>query len=337
MAHSQEELINLYKELREHLGHQPSFKEFCSESGVQRYAIESAFGSGAFSKLVTASGDMPQSFRKEKANLDDVFIQYGNLVRKLDKLPFALDWNFHKCKPKTGGLYEHHGIKWSEMPYKFLEFASSNPEWQDVVDIIPQKEQTVVSKNNFENRVTFESQKFLPPIVHDFISLSKDDKQSLEFEKRTNLIFQMLGFDVDEFGQGTGRNPDGVAKASQYQYAILLDAKARKESYSMGTEDRKFIEYIKKHTPILAKTGHGIVYFLIVSSSFDSDFEKARANIKIETNVVTSLISAKSLLKILSKKIEHPLHFDLKKFQELFLYGGLVDDKKVDKFVQSMK
>ena len=80
----------------------------------------------------------------------------------------------------------------------------------------------------------------------------------------------MLGFDVTDYGQGTGRNPDGLAKENQHRYAILIDAKARKDGYKLGTEDRKFIEYIKTFSEPLKKNGFTNIYFLIVSSNFDS-------------------------------------------------------------------
>ena len=80
----------------------------------------------------------------------------------------------------------------------------------------------------------------------------------------------MFGFDVTDYGQGTGRNPDGLAKENQHRYAILIDAKARKDVYKLGTEDRKFIEYIKTFSEPLRKSGFTNIYFLIVSSNFDS-------------------------------------------------------------------
>lgn len=147
----------------------------------------------------------------------------------------------------------------------------------------------------------------------------------------------MLGFEVDEFGQGTGRNPDGIAKETQHRYAILLDSKARKRSYVIGTEDRKFIEYIHKYSEPLSKSGYTKKYFLIVSSQFDPVTSSALKNIKIETGVTPTLVTARQLLKLLAIKIQSPRLFDLKKFQELLIEEGEISEKRVDKFIASLK
>jgi len=143
----------------------------------------------------------------------------------------------------------------------------------------------------------------------------------------------MLGFEVTEYGQGTGRKPDGVAKENQFRYAILIDAKARKDSYKLGTEDRKFIEYIKTFSEPLRKSGYSRIYFLIVSSRFEGISELAIKNIKLETQVTTSLLSSKLLLKLLSSKIKSPRLFDLNKFQELLIENGEITEKRIDRFL----
>jgi hypothetical protein len=61
------------------------------------------------------------------------------------------------------------------------------------------------------------------PVLHDFNDLSINKESSREFEKKVNLVFKMLGFEVDELGQGSGRNPDGIAKENQFRYAIIID------------------------------------------------------------------------------------------------------------------
>lgn len=144
----------------------------------------------------------------------------------------------------------------------------------------------------------------------------------------------MLGFEVTEYGQGTGRKPDGIAKDNQNRYAILIDAKSRKDSYKMGTEDRKFIEYIKTFSDSLIKSGFSKRYFIIVSSKFDSLPKKAIENIKIETQVPVTFITAKLLLKVLANKIKEPRLFDLNKFQKLLVEDGEISEKKIHDFLK---
>jgi hypothetical protein len=121
------------------------------------------------------------------------------------------------------------------------------------------------------------------------------------------------------------------------KYAILIDAKARKDSYKIGTDDRKFIEYIKTFSEPLRKHGFTNIYFLIVSSRFGSLSTEAIKNIRLETQVTTTLLTSRLLLKILSCKIETPRLFDLKKFQELLIEDGELTEKKIDRFLTRQK
>jgi hypothetical protein len=168
------------------------------------------------------------------------------------------------------------------------------------------------------------------------IEFSTDEEKSKEFEKDVNIAFQMLGFEVADYGQGTGRNPDGIAKENQYRYAILIDSKSRKDGYKVGTEDRKFIEYIKTFREPLRKSGFTNIYFLVVSSGFESVSAKSIKNIKVETQVSTTLLTSRLLLRLLSNKIRMPRLFDLKKFQELLIEDGEITEKKINKFIEEL-
>jgi hypothetical protein len=164
-----------------------------------------------------------------------------------------------------------------------------------------------------------------------------DKEKAIAFERQVALLFQMLGFDTNIFGQGTGRNPDCIAKASQFSYAVLIDAKSRGEHYKIGTEDRKFIEYIKTHRNLLNKAGHNFLYFLVVSSDFNSEYSTALTNIKRETGVETSFIKASTLLRLLAKKIEHPSILTIESLKELFISQGLITDDRLEKLFKTSK
>jgi hypothetical protein len=340
LKYTKEYIITEYKKLKEHLGEPPSSRVFFSETGIHKRYLERIFGSNSYSKLALECGDVANEFFKEKSDLEEILVKWGNLARSLGKLPTTADWAFSNNTPTPDGIRRSHNVKWVDLPYKFLEYYSSKEEWHDVVTSIPSKSINELSVSPAISRIeglTFAVSKYIPPIVQDLISLSTSEEKSLDFEKEINLIFQMLGFEVDEFGQGTGRNPDAIAKESQHRYAILLDSKARSGSYVFGTEDRKFIEYINKYSEPLSKSGYTKKYFLIVSSQFDPVSPSALKNIKIETGVTTSLLTARLLLKILSIKIQLPRLFDLKKFQELLIEDGEISEKRVDKFIASLK
>jgi|GEM_PF-2423719 len=338
MEITKEDIIIEYNKLKKHLGFPPSATKFFSETRFSNRQVEKIFGSDCYSKLVLECGDRPNRFGIPKSDFNEILIQWGNLARKLGKMPVGADWRFNKCKPSVEGIKVSHNINWTELPYKFSEFYSANEEWSDVLALIPNRSNTVASIETKKIAgLTFETLKFIPPIVQDLVELSIDEKKSREFEKSVNLIFQMLGFEVTDYGQGTGRNPDGVAKENQHRYVVLIDAKSRKDKYKMGTEDRKFIEYIKTFSEPLRKSGFTKIYFLIVSSSFDSISATAIKNISVETQVATILLSSRLLLKLLSHKIQTPRIFDLKKFQELLIESGEMTEKKIDRFISQLK
>jgi hypothetical protein len=340
MEYTKDDIIIEYQKLKDHLGKSPSSRTFEKETGIQLKLLEKFFGRNSWTKLVSECGDIPNKFSTSKVELEEILIQWATLAKNSKELPAIADWKYHNCKPSINNIKSSHGLRWADLPYKFLELYSHKEEWKDVVLLIPNRSLNELSNPKSIPKIeglNFEILKFIPPIVQDLIDFSVNEEKSREFEKSVNLIFQMLGFEVVDYGQGTGRNPDGVAKENQHRYAILIDAKARKDSYKIGTEDRKFIEYIKSFSEPLRKSGFANIYFLIVSSNFDSLSLTSIKNIRVETQVTTTFLTSRLLLKILSNKIQKPRLFDLKKFQELLIEDGEITEKKIDKFIIGLK
>ena len=230
MKNTKEYIISEYKNLKEHLGRQPSQKDFYKETSISEGDLIKLFGSKPFSKLVKECGDIPNSFAKPKSVLEQTLTQWGNLAKEKKELPTSSDWTYNKFKPTVSRLEDAHGFKWSELPYKFLEYFSDKEEWEDVIALVPIRpsdEYPIAKSIPKIEGLTYELLKFIPPIVQNLVDLSLDEERSREFEKGVNQTFQMLGFEVTDYGQGTGRNPDGVAKENQYRYAILIDSKSR--------------------------------------------------------------------------------------------------------------
>lgn len=340
MEYTKDDIVTEYKKLKEHLGKSPSLTIFSKETGIHQRHLQKIYGSNCWTKLVSECGDEPQGFLKKKSDIKEILIQWGNLTRSLEKLPVYADWSFHNCKPSIDGINRSHNLKWADFPYKFLELYSDKDEWNDVIALIPSRSANGHSISKSIPKIeglTYEILKFIPPVVQDLVDHSSNKEKALEFEKGVNLVFQMLGFEVTDYGQGTGRNPDGIAKTSQHSYAILIDAKSRTKHYKIGTDDRTFIEYINKFSEPLKKNGFKNIYLLIVSSDFDSVSATAIKNIKLETQVSTTLLQSRLLLKLLSNKIKTPRLFDLKKFQELLIEDGEITEKKIDKFTAGLK
>jgi hypothetical protein len=336
MEYSKDDIILEYKKLRDYFGKSPSSRKFYTETGLSLRQLEKIYGSNAFSKLVHECGDVANNFSTDKIGIEEILLQWGELTRECKKLPAIADWQFNNCKPQISNIKKSHGLRWGDIPYKFLELFSDKDEWKDVLAIIPNLSINEISKPKTIPKIeglTYEILKFIPPVVQDLVDQSSNKEKALEFEKGVNLVFEMLGFEVTDYGQGTGRNPDGIAKTSQYNYAILIDAKSRTENYKIGTDDRTFIEYINKHSEPLKKRGFKNIYLLIVSSGFDLVSATPIKNIKIETQVSTTFLTSKLLLKLLSNKIKSPRHFDLKLFQELLIEDGEITEKKIDTLI----
>lgn len=83
---------------------------------------------------------------------------------------------------------------------------------------------------------------YIPPIVSVLPDLAQNTEEMQEianemgravetlFEDRLMKCLRMLGYTIDQRGQGSGRNPDGIAIARRHSYAIIYDAKVRQDA-----------------------------------------------------------------------------------------------------------
>ena len=328
------EILNKYNQLKEQLGHKPSSTEFLRLSGIVKRDLQRAFGDNSYSKLVKEAGDEPNIFFRTGKSTEDLLSIWGSIVRKLGKVPGEADWIYYKFKPsadwyrrKFGGL-----LKITE---KFKEFAKGKKDWEDVVRLLPKSslngeeiKNNTVSEEDEERDID----QFVPPILSNLCELGCSEGRNIEFEKKVSLAFQTLGFKVRFLGQGSGRNPDGIACDAQNHYAIIYDAKARKDGYNFGTDDRIIIEYINSYKNNLLKDGFEKIYFLIVSNKFNA-FAKASLNRIIKaTGIPVILVKTEDILNLVSKKIKSPILFDLGVLQDLFIESGELDQKKIKEF-----
>jgi hypothetical protein len=330
------DILNKYHELKEQLGHKPSRDEFVKLSGFNEYALQKVFGSNYYSKLMKEGGDEPNVFFRPARSTEEFLIGWGNIVRQLGKIPTVADWVQHNFKPAACSYQRKFGPL-SKMPGKFTEFAKGKKEWDDVLELLPKPilEQIEIKNNIVSEEEIVEKSiyQFLPPVLNNLCELGISEGKNIEFEKKVNLAFQILGFKVRFLGQGSGRNPDGIAYDAQNHYAIIYDAKARKDGYSFGTDDRTIIEYINAYKNNLLKDGFEKIYFLIVSNKFNV-FAKASLNKVVKaTGIPVVLVKTEDLLNLVSKKIRNPIQFDLGALQDFFVESGELDQKKIEKIV----
>ena len=130
---TKEEVIALIKEWAEKLGHVPSLAELLKQRKISLRAMRKYFGTyaGALKECgMEARGSGYQ------ASLDELWVEWAGIVRKLGKIPTVFDWEKHarwSTRPLTSRFRT-----WGHVPHCMLEHARRNGlegEWKDVMDI----------------------------------------------------------------------------------------------------------------------------------------------------------------------------------------------------------
>lgn len=154
---------------------------------------------------------------------------------------------------------------------------------------------------------SFDIYEYIPNVVSDLINQGKDNESSSsakgsKFEKSVGLIFRLLGFQVDQLGQGTGREPDLIAIHRKENTAFIVDAKAYANGYALSASDERAIrEYIRHHCTRLRQIGIQRVGFILVSNSFKSDMNELSSELTWNTDIKRFvLIESEALLHLLA-------------------------------------
>ena len=132
---NQNYFIEEYKKLRKSLGRIPKSGEFYKLDSIVKNQFIRAFGSNAYTKLQEASGDAPNKMDLQRTSGEDILLQFGDLIRKLEKLPTIADWDYYGCRPSRLDK-SPLGWKWKELPARFLDANKNRTDWQDVIGMI---------------------------------------------------------------------------------------------------------------------------------------------------------------------------------------------------------
>ena len=164
-----------------------------------------------------------------------------------------------------------------------------------------------------EIQANFDLFDYVVPKVATLIKLGEEDTKSSsqkgsEFEKMVCDVFKLLDFDVEVFGQGTGRNPDAIVRHRKENIAFIVDAKAYSKGYSLRTDDRAIKEYINYHCPKLQDDGYRKIGFIIVSNSFRDDLSSFVSDVTWNTDIKRLiLLTSDALLHLLAYKTRDKL------------------------------
>jgi hypothetical protein len=147
-----------------------------------------------------------------------------------------------------------------------------------------------------------------------------DSSVSTLFEHRTADAFRCLGFEIQELGQGRGRNPDSIACAPHERMALIIDAKVRANGYKLGTEDRKFLDYAVTKGKELQREGYESIYLVVVGPSFrDSDLPQLENYLASAPLRGVVMLTARALMRMVEESIRERSRFSLSEFgKQLF-------------------
>lgn len=279
---------------------------------------------------------------------------YGSAKNVLENLGFDF-----KTQETTGDEYRYFVEIYSVIRTFYIEKANVNdphPVWfvehvlwkqftKKHTDVAEENVKIIPSQNKSTQVVKMDDESWIPSIVADLekLALNQETEWSIKrnikpekaFETKLRYVFTILGFNATELGQGRGREPDGVAISSDGHsgyYAIVYDAKAREKEYTIGTQDREIVEYIKNKQRELQRQRVDKVSFLIVSSEFNdrTSLDSSLKDIYRATRVPVVLVRAKDLLYVVGKKLSNA-DIDHTQLEDLFLETGILTiDKIVD-------
>ncbi|MHB8380707.1 MAG: hypothetical protein ACYDB2_12505, partial [Acidimicrobiales bacterium] len=129
---------------------------------------------------------------------------------------------------------------------------------------------------------------------------------------------------VKLLGQGTGRQADGIAKNITDHWAVIYDAKVRRDGFQLGTEDRKFKEYIDLHGGELQNEGIDRFYFAVISSRFrDADVEKARTLVRQTRAKACVFVEADVLVHWVEQHLKNVAGYRTQELERFFDTTGL--------------
>jgi hypothetical protein len=335
MTPEEKEILVKYNQIKGKLGHQPSYADFLKESKKTLRDLQRIFGRNSYSKLVEKAGDQPKEFFHKGKTEEELLVIWGNWVRKLDHVPNEPDWEYHNIRP-TADWYRRKFNGIPNIQIRFRNRFKDSPEWLDVINIIstelPRKEEV----NDPFDINSIEDDTIVIPYLIDMEKYSQEEGNSLKFESYVSKALQLLGLVVKPLGQGTGRNPDGLAFSIKSHIGLIYDAKARKERYNFGTDDRTFNEYISNNKKYFVEKGIHNPFFLVISS----DFSKITDNMIKRVTIPMYFLTAKQLSDLIRVRIQYSDFFGIDDFAN-FLSNqngpGKIDDKIINGFIDEIK
>lgn len=330
---SREEILQVFRALRAELGRTPSKAALMKRAGIRESEINYYWARP--NDLAAEAGAPPNTMQTAVAD-EEVFADYARICRHYGRIPTTSELRIatRELKTRTHTAAKRYGTvrafdaefrAWLETQTEpDLTAILSYPGWHRAGGTL-----RPVRPTPSRTAVVPPIRPFLPTVLNTLDPLSRGERPEFEdpaasipllFERRVAIAFQCLGFEVQQFGQGTGRKADCLATARREGFAVIIDAKVREGTYALGTEDRKFVEYANKHASDLRNDGFERIYFVVVAAAFrDSDASKLRETLTAAPIRNVAFLTVRALLSRVEDSIRARHSFQLKDFEtELF-------------------
>ena len=132
---NKKDYINEYLKLKEALKRIPKSTEFYSLESVVKNQFIKTFGSNSYSKLQIEAGDKASKLNLQRTELNDILVEFGNLLLKTKNKPTHADWAYYECKP-VSLRSSPTGITWKQLPFAFLKFGEGKEEWIESIKVL---------------------------------------------------------------------------------------------------------------------------------------------------------------------------------------------------------
>ncbi len=323
---SRDEIIQLFRACQAKLGKVPGEGVFCKETGVK--SSEVTYYWPRFGGLVAEVGGKQNEFAVRLPD-DVVFREYARVCLHLRKIPTQGELRIaqRELKTRTHTVNTRDGTIWA-FRRKFRSWLSSaDDEFKAILDFNGWGDGpcgATIETKPIRADLQPQLHPFLPGCLQYLEVLARGEMPPFEssdlststlFERRVSDAFRCLGFEMSQLGQGTGRNADSIAAAPKERFALIIDAKLRASGYTLGTEDRKFLEYAVKHGKALQNQGFDKIYLVVVAPSFrESDLKQLADSLSDSPLRGISMITARALMRMVEESIRNRSQFSLSDF-----------------------
>jgi len=150
-----------------------------------------------------------------------------------------------------------------------------------------------------------------------------DNDSYNDYEDIVAEIFTALGFKVNQMGHLMAKKevPDGISKTEDLKnkFAIVYDAKNRKNFYPDSDEIRAMKQYVNKFIddPFLKDIEEERIYFAYIARGYSSGINIGQIRNLIEVHSEGFLFTSEAMLRLLYWKIKLGPNFNLSKLKDL--------------------